>query len=152
MRDVSKCDMDHVYKLIIEINRRIHHYHIENIEEDEMKTHHDLDVWKRSIEFVKIIYTFTEKLPKDEKYGLVSQMRRCVVSIASNIAEGAARHHQKEFIQFLYHSLGSTSELETQIILANDLELVATEESILEELYRIQQMLSGLIRFLKNKR
>ena len=119
--------------------------------EDVMKTHHDLDVWKRSISFVKEIYTYTSEFPKDEKYGLVSQMRRCVVSIASNIAEGAARNHQKGFIQFLYYSLGSTSELETQIILANDLELAKTEESVLEELYRIQQMLSGLIRFLKNK-
>ena len=116
-----------------------------------MRTHHDLDVWKKSIEFVKKIYVFTALFPENEKYGLVTQMRRCAVSIPSNIAEGAARHHQKEFIQFLYHSLGSTSELETQIICVNDLELAKPDEELLKELYNIQQMLSGLIRFLKNK-
>ena len=116
-----------------------------------MRTHHDLDVWNKSIEFVKKIYIFTALFPENEKYGLVSQMRRCAVSIPSNIAEGAARHHQKEFIQLLYHSLGFTSELETQIICVNDLKLAKPDEELLKELYNIQQMLSGLIRFLKNK-
>jgi len=76
--------------------------------------HKDLDVWKRSMDLVQLIYEYTKLFPKEEMYGLTSQMRRAAVSIPSNIAEGAARKGDKEFIQFLMLSLGSLSELETQ--------------------------------------
>ena len=72
-----------------------------------MKTHKDLEVWKNSIELVTEIYRITETFPKSELYGLVNQIRRSAVSIPSNISEGAARNHQKEFIQFLYIAQGS---------------------------------------------
>lgn len=80
-----------------------------------MSTHKDLDVWRDSVALTKAIYLVTESFPKEEMYGLVSQMRRSAVSIPSNIAEGAARQGGKEFIQFLYMALGSASELDTQL-------------------------------------
>ena len=87
-----------------------------------MKDHKDLDVWKQSIVLVEDIYALTKNFPSDEKYGLSSQIKRAVVSVPSNIAEGAGRKGDKEFIQFLYIAMGSLSELETQLILANRLQ------------------------------
>jgi four helix bundle protein len=117
-----------------------------------MKTHHDLEVWKLSIKFVDKIYDLAESFPKKETYALSSQMQRAAVSVASNIAEGAARHYSKEFIQYLYQSLGSTSELETQIIIASNRNYIQCKKEILNELYHIQKLLYGLIKFLKNKK
>ena len=90
-------------------------------EKANIKIHKDLDVWKKSIQFVKRVYEITLKFPDDEKYGLTNQMRRCAVSIPSNIAEGDGRNLKKEFKQFLYISLGSISELETQLIISSKL-------------------------------
>ncbi|HBX50590.1 MAG TPA: four helix bundle protein [Bacteroidales bacterium] len=89
-----------------------------------MKTHKDLDAWKSSVEFVTQMYKITESFPKSEEFGLKDQLRRAAVSIPSNIAEGAARNHTKEFIQFLYISLGSLSEVETQLIIAQNLNYI----------------------------
>ena len=86
-----------------------------------VKTHKDLDIWKRGIEFVEEIYKATTDFPKDETYGLISQIRRAGISYPSNIAEGAARFSTKEFIHFLYISLASLSEIETQLIIAEKL-------------------------------
>ena len=74
-----------------------------------MKDHKDLDVWKQSMVLAEQVYTLTKEFPFDEKYGLISQMKRAVVSIPSNIAEGAARKGNKEYIQFLYIAMGSLS-------------------------------------------
>ena len=84
-----------------------------------VRTHKDLEIWKMGIELVEKIYKGTNGFPREEIYGITSQMRRASVSIPSNIAEGAARNSGKEFIQFLYISLGSLSELETQVIIVN---------------------------------
>ena len=81
-------------------------------------THRDLDVWKKAIEFVTLIYKTSATFPKEEMSGLTNQMRRAAVSIPSNIAEGAARKTNKEFIQFLYVALGTTMEIETQLIIS----------------------------------
>lgn len=115
----------------------------------KLKTHNDLDVWKRSIELVTEIYTITKSFPKDELYGLVNQIRRAAVSIPSNIAEGAARKNTKEFIQFLYIALGSISELETQIIISQKLSYLDQTKSnkLLKEVIQIISMLLGLIKF-----
>ena len=113
-----------------------------------MKTHKDLDVWKKSIEFVSEIYQVTSSFPKEELYGLTSQIRRAAISIPSNIAEGAARNHKKEFTQFLYISLSSSTELETQIIIAHNLGYINLSQYnlYLEKLGIISKMLQGLIK------
>ena len=116
----------------------------------DIKTHKDLDVLKKSIQFVKKIYKITSKFPDDEKYGLTNQIRRCAVSISSNIAEGAARNTDKEFVQFCYIALGSLSELETQLLIAERLEY-SQNIDILENVVEIRRMLLGLIKYLKSK-
>jgi four helix bundle protein len=113
--------------------------------------HKDLDVWKKAIEFVAEIYKITRNFPKDEIYGLTSQIRRAAVSIPSNIAEGAARNSTKEFIQFLYIALGSASETETQLIIAKEIGYIEKVEEKLDEIERIRKMILGLIRHLKGK-
>ena len=116
-----------------------------------MKTHKDLDVWKLSRVFVSDVYKITEDFPKSENYGLTSQIRRSVISIPSNIAEGSARQGNKEFIQFLYISLGSLAELETQLLLAIDLNYLKEDENLFKKLERIRMMLLGLIRSIKRR-
>ena len=98
-----------------------------------MRTHLDLDVWKKSIQFVKKIYGITSKFPDTEKYGLTNQMRRCAVSVPSNIADGAGRNPKNEFKQFLYISLGSISGIETQLIISTELNH-QKDNSLLDEL------------------
>ncbi len=114
-----------------------------------MGTHEKLDIWKLSIDFVTRIYKMTLSFPSEEKFGLTNQMRRAALSIPSNIAEGAARQSDKENIQFLYISLGSISELETQLIISQNLEYCDTEE-ILTELRTIKLKLIGYIKYLKS--
>ena len=86
-----------------------------------IKSFKELEIWKKGIELVKEIYALTENFPSAEVYGLTSQMRRCSISIPSNVAEGFKRRHAKEFKQFLNIALGSLAELETQIIIAEEL-------------------------------
>lgn len=96
----------------------------------KMRTHKDLDIWKLAMELVTDIYKRTRTFPKEEIYGLTSQLRRCTISIPSNIAEGAARGSKKEYVHFLYISLRSLSEFETQIIIAENLEYLKSDEMI----------------------
>ncbi|TAJ22851.1 MAG: four helix bundle protein [Nitrospirae bacterium] len=96
------------------------------------------------------IYTATAKFPKEELYGLSMQMRRSAVSIPSNIAEGAARHSRKEFVQYLYVALGSVSELETQLLLARRIGFLL-EGALIHTLDQVRKMLVALIRSLKQK-
>ena len=117
-----------------------------------VKTHKDLDVWKKSIDFVTQLYNVTTAFPKEEIYGLTNQLRRAAVSIPSNIAEGAARKSNKEFIQFLHIALGSSAELETQLIISNNLKFMNDEtfHEIDKKRNEIGKMLFGLIRYRKN--
>lgn len=85
----------------------------------KIKDYKDLDVWKKGIELVDKVYEITSKFPKEEKYGLGAHMQKTVVSIPSNIAEGFARQHTKEYMYFLFVSLGSCAELETQTVVAH---------------------------------
>lgn len=119
----------------------------------EYKTHKDLDVWKNSINFVTEIYKLTGNFPKEEIYCISNQMRRAAVSIPSNIAEGAGRKHNKEFIQFLHIAMGSSSELETQIFISKNLNYISEEQmnTILEKLYDIRKMLTGLLKAVISK-
>jgi len=89
-----------------------------------LATHKDLDVWKLSMELVEKVYAVTKSFPKEEQYVLSSQIRRSAISVPSNIAEGAARKGNKENLQFLYISLGSLSELETQILISKRINIL----------------------------
>ncbi len=110
-------------------------------------TYKDLEVWKRSMDIVELIYSLTSKFPSEEKYGLVSQMRRCSVSIPSNIAEGKLRGTQKEFRRFLYHAFASGAELETQLEIAQRLKYLSVEKSleVIQTLASVMRMLNSLI-------
>ncbi|MEP1095762.1 MAG: four helix bundle protein [Cyclobacteriaceae bacterium] len=105
-----------------------------------------LDVWEKSMKLAEEVYSITNQFPDGEKYGLTSQMRRCSVSIPSNIAEGAGRNGDKEFANFLSISLGSAFELETQLLLSARLKFVEETiiENILVELDSICKMLHVL--------
>lgn len=117
------------------------------------KPHKKLDVWASAIDLAELVYKTTDRFPLKERYGLSNQTCRAVVSIPSNIAEGAARHSKKEFIQFLHIAKGSLSELDTQLELAKRLEYVDHTEwtALNEQLERIDKMLGGLVRHLKTK-
>ncbi len=114
----------------------------------KIKSYKDLNIWKRSIGLVEEIYKITQNFPKEEMYGLTSQLRRSAVSIPSNIAEGFTRFHNKEYRQFLYISLGSCAELNTQIIISSHLSYLSSEkaERILNEIDEISKMIMGLIK------
>ena len=103
------------------------------------------------MDFVTEIYRLTNLFPSEEKFGLTSQMRRAAISIPSNMAEGAARKNTKEYIQFIYISLGSSSEIETQLELAKRLGFVEDIESLNNTNNEIIYMLTGLIKSLTNK-
>lgn len=110
-----------------------------------MKTHRlrDLIIWQKSMILVKDIYLLTENIPATEKFGLISQIRRCAVSIPSNIAEGAGRNNPKEFNQFLGVANGSSYELETQLLLLVELNFKCEEDiqPLLNVLMEIQKMI-----------
>jgi four helix bundle protein len=112
------------------------------------KPHKQLNAWKFSFEFVKEIYSMTSSFPTDEKSGLISQLRRCSVSIPANIAEGAGRKSQKEFINFLSLSLGSSTELDTLILLSKELKYLQeqTADSLLSKLDIIVKPVYGLMK------
>ena len=118
-----------------------------------VRTHKDLDVWKAAIALARNIYRLTEHFPADERFGLTAQMRRASVSIGSNVAEGAARQGNKEFIQFLYVASGSASELYTQLEIAKGLfpdradELAGAQDDV----EGVSRMLHGLIRAVRTR-
>ena len=111
----------------------------------------ELLVWQKSIEFVTEIYELTAKFPNEEKFGLVSQIRRASVSIPSNIAEGNSRRSSADYIQFLKIARGSAAEVETQIIISKNLHFIKddnfTELSL--KISELLKMLNGLINYLK---
>ena len=115
------------------------------------KPHHKLKVWQKSRNVVKQIYQITTTLPDEEKFGLTSQMRQAAISIPSNIAEGAGRNSRKEFANFLGICQGSIAELETQILIGQDLGHFQNNsvQSLLEELDEISKMIIGLKKSLR---
>lgn len=118
-----------------------------------VRTHKDLDIWKEGIEIVMNIYELTEKFPDFEKYVLTSQMQRAAVSIPSNIAEGAARNSKREFIQFIYISLGSLSELETLLIISKKLNYLSDEDfgCLNNKIVDLRKKMLNFLRYLKEK-
>ena len=112
-----------------------------------MHNFRELEVWKKAIELTTLYYRISKNFPKEEVFGITSQSRRSIVSISSNIAEGAGRETDKQFIQFLSIALASSFEFETQIIVARNLEYLSEENynSVFNELKHIQNMLVKLI-------
>ena len=110
-------------------------------------------MWQKGYGLCLEIYRITAKFPKEERYGLTSQIRRSVVSIPSNIAEGYGRKSTSDYIRMLYISYGSVCELETQILLAGDLDLIEKGEldTLKEDIAEIERMLKALIKSLENK-
>lgn len=118
-----------------------------------MRPHEKLDVWKKAIDFVVEVYKVTETFPKEEKFGLTSQIRRAAVSVPANLAEGAARTSPKEFAYFLSNAQGSTSEVETELLIAQRLGYLS-EKRFLElrsTIDDIGRMLHGLSRHVRSK-
>jgi four helix bundle protein len=114
-------------------------------------THRDLEVWQEGIDLVMEIYEKTKKFPKEEQYGLVSQMRRAAISYPSNVSEGAARNSNTEYIRFLYIALGSLSELETQLIIAGKLNYFKDNKEILAHIESLARKTYSLINYMKSK-
>ena len=119
----------------------------------KINSYKDLIVWQKSYKVCLLVYGLTAKFPKQEMFGLVSQMRRSSVSIPSNIAEGNTRFTSKEHAQFIRIAYGSASELETQLMLSKDLSFVSEKEYnevtlLLDEVLRM--LTSLLVRFVKN--
>lgn len=111
-----------------------------------MRNFRHLEIWKEAIAICKLIYQITETLPSEEKFGLKSQMRRCSVSIPSNIAEGCSRKTDKEFSKFIEYSIGSAFELETQLIITQETKLIDSKnvKNILDQLIILQRRMNAL--------
>lgn len=116
---------------------------------DDRNTHmsdfRELTVWQKSMTLTREVYVSTKSLPADERFGLMSQLRRCTVSIPSNIAEGSKRGTKKDFMQFLRIASGSAAELETQLLLVEDIYGLSSTKSM-ELLKEVQKMLESLMK------
>ena len=113
-----------------------------------MSTHKNLEIWNKSIDLIVKIYNTTLSFPEDEKFGLSSQLKRAAISIPSNIAEGASRNGIKEYVHFLYISLGSASEIETQLIIAERLGY-KVDNNLSNEINHLKAMLIKYISYKK---
>lgn len=109
-----------------------------------VRPHYNLQAWKSAMALVKDVYTLTREFPKEEVYGLVSQMRRAAVSIPSNLAEGAARNGAREFVQFLGVAKGSLSELETQLLISAELGYISRDHGVFEGVEEVSRLIAGL--------
>jgi len=119
-----------------------------NHESGTIKSFTDLDAWKEGHKLVLMIYSITKDFPKEEMFGLVSQIRRCAVSITSNIAEGFSRWSYKEKSQFYSIALGSVTELQSQLLIARDVGCVANEKfnEIADQAIKVHKIINGLIK------
>jgi four helix bundle protein len=110
-----------------------------------IKSFKDLEVWQYAMDFTKQVYAITKQLPASERYGLASQLQRAAVSIPSNIAEGSKRTSRADFCQFCRIALGSAAEAETQLLLMADIYPAAKVQDSLEQIERIEKMLTILV-------
>src|SRR5438128_2266553 len=120
---------------------------------ETMRPHQKLEVWIKALELVTDVYKDTESFPKEERYGLTSQIRRAAVSIPANIAEGAGRYSSKEFAHFLSNAQGSASELETELIISNRLGYLdeTSFSQLIAQLERIGRLITGLSKHVGGK-
>ncbi|EKE20471.1 MAG: S23 ribosomal protein [uncultured bacterium] len=118
---------------------------------EKIKSFTDLNAWREGHKLVLEIYNVTKLFPEDERFGLISQMRRCVVSITSNIAEGFSRKGIKEKIQFYHISLGSITELQNQLVICRDLKILDNDKfkKIAQQTTLVQKITNGLIKSTK---
>lgn len=118
-----------------------------------IRSYQDLDIWKRSMTLVTAVYAISDGFPKSEQYGLTSQLRRSAVSIPSNIAEGRAKRTTRDFMRFLNIAYGSMAELETQLMIAANLQYCTSADiaPLLEETAEIARMTNGLLQSLEQK-
>jgi four helix bundle protein len=118
-----------------------------------LKNYKELKVWQKTYQLSLEVYKITAEFPVEEKYGLTSQIRRAVVSVPSNIAEGYGRKTTTDYIKYLYIAYGSLCELETQILLSRDLNLIESSNAkvIIDEIHGVERMLKALIKSLENK-
>jgi len=113
--------------------------------------HKELDVWKKSMDLVELVYKISDSFPTSETYSLTSQIRRAVVSIPSNIAEGAARKGDKEFLYYINIASGSLAEVETQFLIAVRLGYVKENNELIASLKNVKMLLLGLRNYIKRK-
>ena len=120
---------------------------INSVSANKIREFTDLKVWQEGHKLVLIIYKLTKEFPKEERYSLIDQLRRCVISITSNIAERFGRHSYKEKIQFYYQSQGSLTELKNQIYIARDVGYITYEQfgQIIKQADQVHKLLQGLI-------
>jgi len=118
---------------------------------DKIYSFRDLKVWQMGMSIAREAYLLTKKLPREEMFGLTSQIRRAAVSIPSNIAEGRGRSTRKDFCQFLHIALGSLSELETQLLIANEIYDNLEINKLLNQIHEEQRMTSSMLVKLKAK-
>lgn len=111
----------------------------------------EFNVWKEAIKLVKITYEITAEFPKSEKYSLVSQLRRASVSIPSNIAEGSSRSSDKDYKRFVEIAIGSTLELETQLIISKELDFLDKESEVFKQLETVKKLLAGFKKYLESQ-
>lgn len=123
-------------------------YRVSSIKSTKIKSFTDLNAWREGHQLVLLIYKTTKLLPQDERFGLIDQMRRCVISITSNIAEGFSRKSNKEKSQFFYMALGSITELQNQLLIAKDVNYISKEsfKDMAESSVTINKLMNGLIK------
>lgn len=117
-----------------------------------MRKHYDLRAWQSSMLLVQQVYSITSHFPTEEKFGLTNQLRRAAVSVPSNIAEGAARGSNADFLRFLYIARGSLSEIETQLLIAQNLNFLTDTKEVLQTIEQTFAQLGGLIKHLESKK
>ena len=124
------------------------------MEETKIKNFYDLEVWKRGHNFALTIYTVTKQFPKEELFGIVSQLQRAVSSVTANIAEGFARYHFNDKIKFYYQARGSIAEVQNFILLARDLHYIkeTSAQDFIKQAQDIYQLINGLIRSIENQK
>jgi four helix bundle protein len=118
----------------------------------ERKTHKDMVVWQRAMLLAEKVYRVTKSFPAEERFGLVSQMRRAAVSVPSNIAEGAARRTSADYINFLHIARGSLAELETQAMLAEKLEFLNLQYDLGDDIERVAKLLNATVKAMAKRR
>ncbi|MEK7575474.1 MAG: four helix bundle protein [Patescibacteria group bacterium] len=119
-----------------------------------IKEFYDLDVWEKGHQLVLEIYRITKDFPKEEKFGIIDQLRRAASSITANIAEGFERYHFNDKIKFYYQARGSVAEVQNFLILSKDLGYIKTEkcEELNNQADIIRQLINGLIRSISNQK